>query len=105
MSAAAACGAAQKSNGDLAPDASAGEVGPAEAGIPSCAAVDDTAPVVVATAAGADEYGLILTAQSQSATSWSTAGNEALVLEVSGSGGRGSGPRADLPLAGPEAVR
>ena len=85
---AAACGAAQKSNGDLAPDAGAGEVNPAEAGVPPCAAVDDAAPVVVATAAGADEYGLVLTAQSQSATSWSAAGNEAVVLEVSGGGGR-----------------
>lgn len=87
---AAACGAAQKSLGDLGPDASSGEVGtdPASGPIPSCAPVDDAAQVVVGTAAGADEYGLVLTAQSQSATSWATAGNEAVVLEVSGGGGR-----------------
>ena len=88
---AAACGAAHKSIGDLGPDAGSGDVaGPWEdtGPIPSCAAIDDAAPVVVATAAGADEYGLILTAQSQSATRWSTAGNEAVVLEVSGGGGR-----------------
>ena len=88
---AAACGAAHKSIGDLGPDAGSGDVaGPWEdtGPIPSCAPIDDAAPVVVATAAGADEYGLILTAQSQSATRWSTAGNEAVVLEVSGGGGR-----------------
>jgi hypothetical protein len=84
-----ACGAAQRSPGDLAPDAATGEVAPGPAsGATSCTAVDDAGPVVVAMAAGADEYGLVLTAQSQSATSWSTAGNEAVVLEVSGAGGR-----------------
>lgn len=88
--AAAACGAAQRSTGDPGPDAGPAEVdtGPAAGPIPSCAPIDDAAPVVVATATGADEYALVLTAQSQSATRWSTAGNEAVVLEVSGGGGR-----------------
>jgi len=48
---------------------------------------DDSAPVVVGSAPAADEYGLVLTAQAASATTWATSGNEALVLEVSGSGG------------------
>src|SRR5262245_13641456 len=88
--AAAGCGAAQKPPGDLGADAGPGEAEPGtgSGAIPSCAAIDDAAQVVVATAAGADEYGLVLTAQSQSATRWSTAGDEALVLEVSGGGGR-----------------
>lgn len=87
--AAAGCGAAQKPPGALGPGAGPGEAEPGTGAgpIPSCAAIDDAAQVV-ATAAGADEYGLVLTAQSQSATRWSTAGNEALVLEVSGRGGR-----------------
>ena len=58
------------------------------AAVAPCAAVDDRAPVVVGNATGADDYALVVTANSESATSWGTAGNEALVLEVSGSGGR-----------------
>lgn len=54
----------------------------------ACVTVDDSAAVVVGNAPAADEYGLVLTAQSASATTWSAAGNEALVLEVAGSGGR-----------------
>jgi hypothetical protein len=56
----------------------------------ACVMVDDSAAVVVGTAATAEEYGLVVTAQAASATTWSAAGNEALVLvlEVSGSGGR-----------------
>jgi hypothetical protein len=80
-----ACGSAQRTGGDVGPDAGGD---PDSGPIPSCTAVDDSAPVAVASAAGADEYGLVLTAQSQSATSWSTAGNEAVVVEVAGSGGR-----------------
>jgi hypothetical protein len=54
----------------------------------ACVTVDDSAAVVVGAAAAAEEYGLVVTAQAASATTWSAAGNEALVLEVSGSGGR-----------------
>jgi hypothetical protein len=53
-----------------------------------CQTVDDRASVVVASASTAEEYGLVVTAQTASATTWSVAGNEALVLEVTGSGGR-----------------
>ena len=63
----------------LPPD---GEVGD------SCTTIDDAAAVTIATAARADEHALRLTGRAMSATSWATAGNEALVLEVSGAGGR-----------------
>ena len=84
---AAACSSAGKTSGgdDTGPDAAfAEETGSSAA----CVTVDDTAPVVVGSATSAEEYGLVLTAQAASATTWSTAGNEALVLEVSGSSGR-----------------
>ena len=43
-------------------------------------------PVVIATAAGADEYALLLPAAAGSATSWGEEGNEALILDVSTAG-------------------
>jgi hypothetical protein len=52
---------------------------------PSAACADATAmPVAIATADHAAEYTLTITANSVSATSWGTAGNEAVVLEVAG---------------------
>jgi hypothetical protein len=99
----AACGAGRPGAGDGeldGPDAAlagqagqagqageTGQTGAAGAAV-ACQTVDDAAVVVVGAAASADEYGLVLTAQAASATSWATTGNEALVLEVSGSGGR-----------------
>src|SRR5207253_2970636 len=47
-----------------------------------CSAVDDRAGKTVATAAAAGEYALHLTARSASRTSWGTAGNEAVILDV-----------------------
>jgi hypothetical protein len=41
-----------------------------------------TDPIVVATAGSADDFALTLDAQAASATSWATAGNEAVVLDV-----------------------
>ncbi len=59
--------------------------GPASAAPPvRCANVNDTAPVTVATASSAGEYAFAVTLESASATRWNEAGNEALVLEVSG---------------------
>ena len=81
-----ACGGAPAVMGggdDVAPDAA----GPAsDAALPAaaCIEVDDSGPVVIGTADGADDYALALPAASASATSWGTSGNEALVLEVSG---------------------
>ena len=49
-----------------------------------CASVDAKMPVTIATAAKADEYALAVTVASASATSWGEAGNEAIVLDVSG---------------------
>jgi len=81
----AACSSAGQVKGDVGPDAAlVDETGSATA----CQTVDDSAPVIVGNAPAADEYGLVLTAQAASATTWATSGNEALVLEVSGSGGR-----------------
>ena len=51
---------------------------------PACVTVDDRAPVTIATASSADEYALAVEVASASATSWGEAGNEALVLEVTG---------------------
>jgi hypothetical protein len=48
-----------------------------------CKQVGD-APVTVATAGSADDYALTINIESASPTSWGTAGNEAVVLEVSG---------------------
>ena len=50
----------------------------------ACSDVGDTAATVIATAPAAAEYALTITANSSSATSWGEAGNEAVVLEVSG---------------------
>jgi hypothetical protein len=83
---AAACSSAGKAgdgDDDVVPDAAL----VADTGT-TCVTVDDTAPAAVATAASAEEYALVVTAQAASATTWSTAGNEALVLDVTGSSGR-----------------
>jgi hypothetical protein len=53
-----------------------------------CVTVDDRGRVAVARADSAEEHALVVTAQSESATQWSMDGNEALVLDVAGSGGR-----------------
>lgn len=84
----AACGSAGSSSegeDSLGPDAAVAlDLGSAVA----CVTVDDSAPVVVGTAQTAEEHGLVVTAQAASATTWSAAGNEALVLDVTGSAGR-----------------
>ena len=49
----------------------------------ACVNVDDAAPVVIGTATVADDHALVLPAVAASATRWGTAGNEALVLDVS----------------------
>lgn len=56
-----------------------------DADVPAtCIDIDDASEVVIATATGADEYALSVTAKSMSATQWDEANNEALVLEISG---------------------
>jgi hypothetical protein len=72
-----ACGGGQGGGPDAA--------GTADAGISGarCVDLDDSESVVVASADGADDYAFSLPAQTASATRWSEAGNEALVLEVS----------------------
>src|SRR5678816_4250697 len=72
---AAACGSTDDPGPDAGPD------GP-------CAAIGDSASVVVARAASAEDHALRVTAQSESATLWSEDGNDALVLDVTGNGGR-----------------
>jgi hypothetical protein len=67
------------------PDAAATDGGAVDAAAGACASVTDTAPVTIATADHAAEYTLSITANSESATSWGTAGNEAVVLEIAGS--------------------
>src|SRR5436305_5530891 len=85
-----ACSGAHKSAGTL-PDAPGADTDapPADAGIDAppgaCASATDTAPVTLVTADHAAEYTLAITANSESATSWGTAGNEAVVLSVAGS--------------------
>ncbi|MDB4953111.1 MAG: hypothetical protein JWO36_680 [Myxococcales bacterium] len=49
-----------------------------------CVDIDDSAAVVVGNATTADDYAFVVTVKSASATSWSTGGNEALVLAVFG---------------------
>jgi hypothetical protein len=82
-----ACGfsspASDNAGSDPAPDP-AGDPGASA----SCQSVDVSTSVVVGSAPVADEYGLVVTAQAESATTWSVAGNEALVLEVTGRDGR-----------------
>jgi len=58
--------------------------GPDDPSVPTCVDVDDSTAVAVGTADGAEEYALSLRVRSESATKWDDAGNEALVLEVSG---------------------
>jgi hypothetical protein len=63
----------------------AADAPPADAPAPgACSDATDAAPVAIATADAAGEYALTVTAHSASATSWGEAGNEAVVLEVSG---------------------
>jgi len=78
-----ACGKAaptQQGDDDAAPDAALDAA-------PPCLDVGETA-IEVATAPAADDYALIVTAQSATATSWGTTGNEAVVLEVLGASDR-----------------
>ncbi len=56
----------------------------ADAPSSACSDVTDAAPVAIASADAAGEYALTVTAHSASPTSWGEAGNEAVVLEVSG---------------------
>lgn len=51
---------------------------------PACIDLDDAADVVVATATGAEEYALSVTARSSSDTRWDVLDNEALILDVTG---------------------
>jgi hypothetical protein len=77
----AACSSADiPADDDPAPDAPPSEI---EAAAAACSDVDDVAPIVVATAAVADEHALVLPAITASSTRWGTLGNEALVLDVS----------------------
>lgn len=73
-----ACGSATTPTDDLAPDAGPPEPDAAV----TCVDLDDATAAVVGTAAVADEHALELPATA-SATRWGTAGNEALVLDVS----------------------
>jgi hypothetical protein len=84
--AAAACSEATIPPGDdPADDAPDPETPPPDIDttIAACVDVDDAAAVVVGTATVADEHALVLPAVTASATRWGTAGNEALVLDVS----------------------
>lgn len=54
-------------------------------GVCTTTSVGTSATVSIGTAGTADEYMITIPAQSMSATSWATAGNEALILDVSGS--------------------
>jgi len=78
------CGFSSRATGEAGTDA----MPDAGALASACKLVDDSTPVVVALAATAEEHALVVTAQTTSETTWSAAGNEALVLEVSGAGGR-----------------
>ncbi|MFT3700452.1 MAG: hypothetical protein QM831_45330 [Kofleriaceae bacterium] len=71
------------------PDASSSLVDAAADGpvTQSCVDIDDGATVQLATAVGAGDYALSFAAASASETSWGDAGNEALILEVSGAHG------------------
>jgi hypothetical protein len=80
----AACGFSSRA-GEPSEEATQDAASPAPT---ACVTVADGAAVVVATATGADEYALTITAQAASDTAWSAAGNEALVLEVTGAGSR-----------------
>src|SRR5258706_5765544 len=85
---ASACSGAHHASGTL-PDAPGGTTPDAGTmtdapGGELCASVTDTTPIAIATADHAAEYTLTVTANSSSATSWGTAGDEAVVLEVSG---------------------
>ena len=83
----AACGGSPATGEDPGPDAAvAAPDADADAAVPptGCTDVDDAAPVAIGVADAADDFALVLPAASASATSWGTAGNEALVLEVSG---------------------
>jgi len=51
---------------------------------PTCADVTDAAPLDVGVAGTADDYVLTINARSAMSTNWGTAGNEALIFEVSG---------------------
>ncbi len=72
----------QGDDDDTQPDAALPDGAPA-----ACTDVTDASAIVVATAPSADDFALTLTAHTASATSWGTAGNEALMLEVSGASG------------------
>lgn len=54
-------------------------------GVCTTTSVGTSTAVSLATAGNADEYMITIPAQTLSVTSWATAGNEALILEVSGS--------------------
>jgi len=53
---------------------------------PQCFTVTDVAPVTIATASATGEHVLQFDATSASATSWATAGNEALILDIAKNG-------------------
>ncbi len=67
-----------------APDAGVVPAIDAPIGQAQCVDVDDSGTVAIGSAGTADDFALVLPAASASATSWATASNEALVLEVSG---------------------
>jgi hypothetical protein len=83
-----ACSHAMPQTGDdaVAPDAASDGAGDAPAAA-TCVDIDDGAVVTIGTATTAGEYVLAFDGHSASATSWGEAGNEALVLEVSGAHG------------------
>jgi hypothetical protein len=83
----AACGGPAATSGDdddAAPDAGVVSIDAPVTTEPLCTDVTDAGPLVIGTAGDADDYALTLPANSASATSWGEAGNEALVLEISG---------------------
>jgi hypothetical protein len=84
--AAAACGGASKVRG---PDAAMGDGAVSDGvgdGPTGCLEVGED-PVPLVTAGAADEYALAFVAHSASATTWGTAGNEAVILEIAGAQG------------------
>jgi len=81
---ATACGGGPAASGDdTGPDASVTDPGVDAPVAARCVDVDDSDAVTVGVAGDADDYAFTLPAKTESATSWGSAGNEALVLDVS----------------------
>lgn len=61
---------------------------PVDPDMGACKSITDAAATVIGRATDADEYAVTINAAAASKTSWGTAGNEALVLELTGAGDR-----------------